>query len=79
MALNQRLIEEQNVSKEQEARIIKLHVRIKKLFELAENNLDNYDVLINIAQDIEEIEFELQKNWNFPEDRNMHTWWVRIP
>ena len=27
---------------------------------------------------MENLEFELQKNWNFPQDKLFHTWWNKF-
>ena len=50
------------------------YIEMFKYFEKLENT-DNYFVLNDIMQKIEEIEFEMQELWGFKKDRNMHRYW----
>ena len=37
------------------------------------------DKLKELAAGITDLEFELQKWWNFPKDARFHSWWYRLP
>lgn len=71
MKLNEELLKRQNVSKESEA---ELEILYDNLYNLLTYPKDYDDP---VAQ-IEELEFEAQRLWNLPQDRNYHRYWKAI-
>lgn len=69
--LNNSLLIQQNVSEEQEKRLYQLHKEL-------ENVLDNPFMYNDPVKLVEEIEYEMQENWNFNLDRNKHSHWYRM-
>lgn len=73
--LNEKLIKQRKLTKEQIENIKNLHVQ--KLKVISEMELTNdIDKLHHLAEEIENIEFQLQKNWGFEQNRNFHYWWL---
>lgn len=73
--LNGRLIESQGVTDEQLKRLLVLHELKLFLFELMEKTDD--PVQLKAGADLfEQIEFALQRNWNFTEDAGFHEWYT---
>jgi hypothetical protein len=74
------LLNRQDVTKEQLTNLKSLHAELYNLFESIKDKdeLTKEEALAYIG-DIEDIEFEMQKNWNFDHDRNMHSNWYRDP
>jgi hypothetical protein len=58
-----------------------LQYRRERMFEDAELlRLDrDLDLITQIAADIRDLEFQLQKWWHFSPRPHMHSWWCRIP
>lgn len=74
-SLNQGLAERQGVTPTQLAALSRLHVKKLSLFELAKLATSKLE-LHKMAEDLEVIEYEMQRNWNFPIDRNFHEWYL---
>jgi hypothetical protein len=55
-------------------KIKKLHVKKFKVFKKMEKTND-VEKIKQLVQDIENLEFQLQLAWGFPQDRNYHTWY----
>lgn len=72
--LNKHLIKQQNLNQKQ---VDKLKVIHQKKYDVITEmkNTDDIKTLKLLAMDIEVIEFELQKAWGFPENRDFHYWW----
>lgn len=71
--LNPNLIIEKNPD------IIKLkalYIDLFKTFEMLENE-DSPLIIHKWNLNIENIEFKMQKEWGFKEDKNMHTYWFK--
>lgn len=69
--LNENLMVAQGVTEEQKEKLYALHSRLNEVI----SNPLAYD---DPVSRIEEIEYELQENWNFNLDKNKHTHWSRI-
>lgn len=74
-ALNERLILRQGVSDEQLERLKQLHVMKLDLFEEMKET-DDRDKLREGAKRLQAIEFAMQDNWNFEQDKGMHEWYL---
>ena len=64
-----------NITLEQLEKLKQLHVRKLELFEQMAQETDRV-ILRKMAAEFEQIEFKMQENWNFPQDRNMHEWYT---
>lgn len=76
--LNEQLLIDQGVTEEQQSNLQSLYEELEHLI----NNPEVY-ILDNgsselLASTLEEIEFSLQRNWNFEPDRNRHKYWLYI-
>jgi hypothetical protein len=73
--LSQSLAVSQRVTDEQLEALKRLHQKKLTLFALARLT-DNKVALRQIAADFEQVEFDMQSNWNFPIDRKFHEWYT---
>lgn len=73
VVLNSRLIENQNVSKENQDIIHKLHEIKHYVYQFMEET-DDSDKLRKYAGIVESIEYKLQVHWGFKIDKNFHEW-----
>jgi len=81
--LNQFLLRQMDVSSEQETNIIRLHEERERIFDIMAD-LDPTDKdcrsLLRIHSGfVAGIEFQLQSNWNFEENADLHSWWYKAP
>lgn len=76
--LNPDLIKRQGLTEEEVFNVRDWHNRREQLFGLMERSVDPAWLQI-LAEAVEKVEFELQRAWKFPLNRNMHTWWMRLP
>jgi len=74
LTLNSRLAKIQCVSEEQIRNLKYLHYEKYKLFEQCKVQTD-VNLLRMLAAMLELIEYELQRNWNFPLNKNFHKFW----
>ena len=58
--------------------ILDCHIRRVVIFD-AMKATDDEDVLHDFADEIEELEFEMQAHWHFDQDSDFHSWWIRSP
>lgn len=72
--LNPRLIERQNIDKETLEELKLTHEDRARIFESMENT-DDPEELKMYAEQFEALEFEQQRLWGFPQDRNFHCWY----
>lgn len=72
--LNSRLVEKQGLDQERVDVIKDLHIEKDDIFELMKNT-DDVKKLKELAFSVENLEFQLQAAWKFPQDRNYHRWW----
>jgi len=79
--LNQDLIKQQNISKKQQQRLMKLYKELEEFFayvrDLTEDEAKKLGYALTIT--LKDIEFQLQENWNFEQNALYHTWWDKIP
>jgi hypothetical protein len=76
--LNETLAKKQKITQEQRDNLDALYDGMDMLFEKARNDTN---IKLNgpiYAKQLKELEFNLQKNWNFPLDETKHTWWNRF-
>ena len=81
-SINKELLKKQKVTKEQEQAIKNLHKLLDMTMEAA-HNLNEKKHLTKItggiiANTIRDIEFMLQKNWNFKQDEDYHTYTYKL-
>ena len=74
--LNQELLKQQSISKEDESKIEQLHI---KLQDLKDMDLEDIPNIPDYVKTIEEIEFALQRLWKFEENESMHSHWLSDP
>lgn len=70
MTINKTLATQRNLSKETISKIEEIHVQLTKL--LSRANLGVFNTSVYNA--IEQLEFQAQTLWNFPQDPAFHTW-----
>lgn len=73
--LNERLSRMQGLSVEDIETLKDLHVIKLEIFEKMEKSSDKKE-LQELALEVENIEFQLQKTWKFKQDRNYHDWYL---
>ena len=71
--INERLLNAKNAWNNLD-KIKKLHVEKFKVFKKMEKTND-VEKIKQFVKDIENLEFQLQLAWGFPQDRNYHTWY----
>jgi hypothetical protein len=76
--LNERLAVAQGVTPDQLKELVNLHNQKLEIFKLMgeTDDADDADELKKLAAQVEEVEFALQKNWNFTQDKNFHEWYL---
>jgi len=80
--LNENLAKQQKVTKKQRKKLGVLYKDLDNIMEVASLIKDlkfPFKIRKAISKSIEKIEFKLQKNWNFKQDKNWHTYWFQIP
>lgn len=75
--LNQNLIAKQGVSEENQDRLCELYDELEDLIELG-NAYVSVKETKKVANTIEQLEFELQRLWGFPQDANFHRYWLSL-
>lgn len=77
--MNTRLVKQQRLSKEDEQRIINLHIRKQDLFKEMERAtlIGDKDELKTLDTLVTDLEFVLQDAWRFPRDIKFHKFWER--
>lgn len=73
--LNQHLIKSQKLNQNDVERLKFLHQGKINLFAVAKANKNDKYILRMIAQMVELIEFELQRTWKFPMNKDYHKFW----
>jgi len=76
--LNETLASKQNITNKQRNNLNILYNELEDLIMRANNDKDIKTNGPSYATDIRELEFKLQKNWNFPLDPLKHTWWNKF-
>ena len=77
--LNERMLSANECSEQDIDDILEWSNELERVFEHMRTLDPELDDLYGFAMIVERIELELQKAWNFPQDRNCHTWWYRTP
>lgn len=78
MYVNPTLVLNKHLKPEDVERIKKLHEVRLLIFDFMETTTDK--ILLKLcAKVIENLEFALQKAWNFPKDKKCHSWWYQVP
>jgi len=77
--LNQKLLKKNKVTEAQEEKLYKLYEELDNIFK-QDKTLDasNKEQAKTLVLELENLEFELQKNWNFPQSVNFHTYWSKL-
>ena len=78
MWYNEELATKQNCSDEQKARLDELYEELHRLFASAMKEEDK-SKMSAYSPIIERIEYDLQKNWNFPQNSSFHRYWCLVP
>lgn len=73
--LNALLLAEHGISEQQVQKIKELHCVKSIIFDCMFDSDDKEELHI-LAEFMEQCEFALQQAWGFPQDRNMHNWWL---
>lgn len=76
-ALNASLVLRQKLDASELRALKSLHAEKLKYFKLMKET-DEPEQLREYAKQVEFIEFEMQKNWHFPQDASYHEWY-RVP
>lgn len=71
MKLNAELLKKQGVIEDEEYGLLNAYAELKDI-------LENPELYENPVQVIEELEFELQELWHFPQDKTYHRYWKYI-
>lgn len=75
--LNQNLVARNTVSYEAQLKLCELYDELESLIEEGNASL-SVEVNIEIADKIEQLEFNLQRLWGFPESQMHHRYWSRL-
>ncbi len=80
---NEELIEKQKVTIEQKTELEKLYILLEGTVNtskiLQEKDSLNFTTGHILASTVKDIEFMLQKNWNFDQNEEYHSYWFRMP
>jgi hypothetical protein len=71
--INQNLVNRQKVSADDVKKIVRLQTIRKYFYDFIELSNDKEEIR-RLDKIITQIEFQLQKLWGFPQDRNHHRW-----
>lgn len=75
--LNEKLAQKQGCTDQEIINLVNLHQYKLSVFDLMEAT-DDVAELRRLADIVKSIEFELQKNWHFPQNADFHEWY-RVP
>ena len=73
--LNEELAKRQKITQKQRDKLDKLYSKLAKLVKKASRDKDIKNNGWSYTLKMEELEYKLQKNWNFPQNKLFHTWW----
>ena len=76
--LNLKLIQSNDLTKQQIDNILEIHKERMELFS-RQSEFDNRIKLNRFNDLVEKMEFALQEEWGFKLDKNYHTWWFQVP
>jgi len=69
---------QQKIDKKRLSAIKDLHVKRTEIFAKMQNS-DDVTELRQLAEEVTQIDFSLQKEWGFSRDESYHMWWYRVP
>ena len=75
--LNQNLVARNNVSYTAQLQLCELYDKLEALIEVGNASL-SIEVNREIADKIEQLEFNLQRLWGFPESKMHHKYWSQL-
>lgn len=76
--LSRYLIEKQGLTAKEVNKLRNLHIQRLELFDRAKQENDPA-ALREMADELEQLEFTMQRTWGFEEDKDKHTWWFHLP
>jgi hypothetical protein len=80
VSLNPQLVENQNLTQADVDGILDLHDERIELFEKFEfASILPKSFVQEMVLELEDLEYIMQASWGFKQNRNMHTWWNRVP
>lgn len=78
--LNSNLIKKQDLNEDQIDKIADLHAFLEETMNKMDALKDGDVIeLRELRDEVERLEFALQDAWGFPQDKNFHSWWYRVP
>ena len=77
IGINPTMADRQKLSKRACTNLIRLHCQMEDLFERIDSKPEGAN-LKKFVKQIENIEFEMQKEWKFTQDAKFHVWWNRV-
>lgn len=78
--LNNNLIKQQGLDEKTVRLIEEKHSELNQIIDMLDTlewSDENRGQILQLTDNIELIEFQLQKLWGFPQDKNYHTHWLR--
>ena len=76
--MNPDIVKKQGLGNEQIENIKTLHRARLRLFDYMEK-LTDPEQLKSCVLTLENLEFKMQKEWGFEQDKGMHSWWFQAP
>lgn len=73
--LSETLVAKQKLTEQQVQKIKELHCARSVVWDCMLGTEDKEELHI-LSEFMEQCEYALQKAWGFPQDRNMHNWWL---
>lgn len=77
-SFNYRLIERQGLTQGEVLILCRIHDKKDLIFEKIKKARSK-KMYTQLSEELEQIEFAMQRAWKFDEDRKHHTWWCQVP
>lgn len=80
--LNQQLVRKQQLNDDDQLEIKLIHLSLEEYFVAIKGmnpTMWSQSFKRDIIERVEKIEFALQRAWGFYENRDMHSWWFKVP
>ena len=81
--LNKRLVEKQTLTPQDVEELETLHEYRERMFDKMANldptDDEDKDTLILYSHLLESLEYNMQRVWKFPQNKDFHSWWFRVP
>lgn len=76
--LNHKLLQKNKVTQEQQDKLQALYDELFDLLQASklDKTLKDYEARV---KELENLEYKLQENWNFPKDKQWHSYWWKLP